>query len=73
MQKSEEHKKLKRAQEKISKLQKKVERISNKLEDQIIEICEELNYKDSSIFSYNRDRLRMFNEQLQSFKISQIC
>jgi hypothetical protein len=54
---------------KIARLQLKVDKLTAKLENDIREICEQLDYKNSSRFSYNIDRLQSFNKELQSFEI----
>jgi hypothetical protein len=59
-----------KTQKKIEKLQKKVAKFQEKIENQIYEICEELDYKNSSVFSYNIDRLKQFSEGLNEFKIT---
>ena len=52
----------------IKRLQDKVKMLQPVLEDEIYEICEGMDYKNSSNFSYNIDRLRHFIEQLVDFK-----
>lgn len=59
----------KQAQKKIESLQKKIDKLVPKLKEQINTICESLDYKNSSAFSYNIDRLEQFNNELQNFKI----
>jgi len=54
---------------KIIALQKKVAKQTEKLTNEILSICEKLDYKNSSRFSYNIDRLKQFNEGLQEFEI----
>ena len=54
---------------KISRLQLKVDKLTAKLENDIRAICEQLDYHNSSRFSYNIDRLEHFNNELQSFQI----
>lgn len=54
---------------KITKLQSRVDKLTAKLENDIRAICEQLDYKNSSRFSYNIDRLQQFNKELQSFEI----
>lgn len=53
---------------KIESLQKKVARLTEKLENDILAICQNSDYHNSSIFSYNIDRLKAFNEGIQNFK-----
>lgn len=60
---------MKTTEQKIEKLQKKVAKFQNKIEDQIYGICEELDYHNSSRFSYTIDRLRLFVAELNDFKI----
>jgi hypothetical protein len=57
------------AAKKIARLQLKVDKLTAKLENDIRAICEQLDYKNSSRFSYNIDRLQQFNKELQSFEI----
>lgn len=59
----------KAAEKKILALQKKAAKLTEKLTNEIYSICEKLDYKNSSIFSYNVDRLKQFNTPLQDFKI----
>jgi len=60
---------MKTTEQKIEKLQKKVAKFQNKIENEIYEICEELDYQNSSRFSYTIDRLRIFVAELNDFKI----
>lgn len=55
---------------KIESLKKKVALQTERLTEQIQEICEGLDYRNSSVFSYNIDRLQKFNEDLQEFEIT---
>lgn len=57
------------ATKKIASLQLKVDKLAAKLENDIRTICEQLDYKNSSRFSYNIDRLQAFNKELQAFEI----
>jgi|LakMenE01Jun11ns_1017448.scaffolds.fasta_scaffold8758954_2 hypothetical protein len=57
------------AQKKIIALQNKIAKQTEKLTTEIQSICEQLDYQNSSCFSYNIDRLKQFNEGLQDFKI----
>ncbi|MBP9690408.1 MAG: hypothetical protein KBE91_12395 [Bacteroidia bacterium] len=59
----------KAAEKKILALQKKVAKQTEKLKEEIYSICENLDYKNSSRFSYNIDRLKQFNNEIQDFKI----
>ena len=45
----------KETQKKIEELQKKVNDLAETLKNDIYEICEEMDYKNSSKFSYNID------------------
>jgi hypothetical protein len=54
---------------KIKKLQSKVLKFQEKINEEIYGICENLDYKNSSRFSYNVDRLKNFVEELNKFKI----
>jgi polyhydroxyalkanoate synthesis regulator phasin len=56
------------AKQELEELQKEVNEISEKWIDQIYGICEKLDYKNSSVFSYNVDRLKRFVEELNEFK-----
>jgi len=56
-------------QQKIEDLQQKVEILTIELSDEIYSICESLDYRNCSRFSYNIDRLNEFNKHLQEFKI----
>ena len=56
-------------EQKIAKLQKKAQKFQNKIENDIYKICEELDYHNSSRFSHNVDRLRIFVAELNDFKI----
>jgi polyhydroxyalkanoate synthesis regulator phasin len=56
------------AKQELEELQKEVNEISEKWMSQIYGICEKLDYKNSSNFSYNVDRLKRFVEELNEFK-----
>jgi hypothetical protein len=60
---------MKNQEKKILALQKKVAKQTEKLKNEIYSICENLDYRNSSRFSYNIDRLEQFNNELQDFKI----
>ena len=60
---------MKNQEKKILALQKKVAKQTEKLKKEIYSICENLDYQNSSRFSYNIDRLEQFNNELQDFKI----
>lgn len=53
--------------EKIQLLKDKVSKLTEELTNEINEIVNELPYKESSLFSYNVDRLKQFNDNLQNF------
>jgi len=53
----------------LKKLQKKVNKFSEEVKEEIYGICEQLQYIDSSRFSYNIDRLEQFRKELNEFKI----
>lgn len=52
--------------EKIQLLKDKVSKLTEELNNEINEIVNELPYKESSLFSYNVDRLKQFNDNLQN-------
>ena len=54
---------------KIEALKKKVNELYTELETDIYTICENLDYHNSSRFSYNIDRLHQFKTELQDFNI----
>jgi hypothetical protein len=60
---------MQKSEKQILALQKKVAKQTEKLKNEIYSICETLDYKNSSRFSYNIDRLEEFNNYLQNFKI----
>ena len=51
---------------KIQLLKDKVSKLTEELTNEINEIVNELPYKESSLFSYNVDRLKQFNDNLQN-------
>lgn len=53
--------------EKINALKQKSAKLTEELTNEINEITNELPYKEGSIFSYNFDRLKQFNNELQNF------
>jgi hypothetical protein len=59
----------KQVQAQIDALKEKVNSIKAELENEIYEICEQLDYVDSSVFSYNIDNLKRFSNNLNEFKI----
>jgi hypothetical protein len=56
-------------QKKIQELKNKVENLKSELESEIYEICENLDYHNSSNFSYNLDRLKQFTDGLINFEL----
>ncbi len=58
--------KIKPTQDKIKDLKNKVSKLNEELTKEINEIVNELPYKESSLFSYNMDRLKQFNDNLQN-------
>ena len=58
-------------EKKILRFQIKMEKQTQKIKDQIYSICEELDYKNSSVFSYNIDRIEHFNKEIQEFNLRQ--
>jgi hypothetical protein len=51
----------------IEKLKLKCEKLTEELTNDINEIVFNLEYIESSVFSYNIDRLEKFNNEIQSF------
>lgn len=47
----------------------KVQKLKEELSEEIWGLCEKMDYKDSSNFSFNIDRLVRFNDELQEFKV----
>jgi hypothetical protein len=58
------------AQKLIDTLKDEVTEISEDLQIKIYNICENLDYTNSSRFSYNIDRLKQFAKELNDFKIT---
>ena len=56
-------------EKKVAKLQRKAVKFQEKMNNEIHEICEGLDYTNSSRFSYNIDRLKQFVDELNNFKI----
>lgn len=56
-------------EKKLKSIQQKSIDFAEKMEQEIYELCEILDYKNSSRFSYNIDRLRLFVQELKDFKI----
>jgi len=59
-------------QKKIQELKNKVENLKSELQTEIYEICENLDYHNSSNFSYNIDRLKQFTDGLINFEMRDI-
>ncbi len=57
-----------KTQKKIQELKNKVENLKSELQAEIYEICENLDYHNSSNFSYNIDRLKQFTDGLINFE-----
>lgn len=57
-------------EQKLKKLKDKVNKLSEKLESEIRGICEMSDYRDSSTFSYNIDRLNNFTRHLNEFEFT---
>jgi thermostable 8-oxoguanine DNA glycosylase len=53
---------------KIEALQEIVNKFQDEVKEKIYEICEGLGYKESSVFSYNIDRLEQFVNGINEFK-----
>lgn len=60
----------------MDKLDKQLKEIKDKsvlladeMKNDIYAICEQLDYKQSSVFSYNIDRLNAFIQELNNFKL----
>lgn len=51
---------------KIENFKSKVNKMADKLEIEIYSICEDLDYKNSSLFSYNIDKLKEFRDFVNS-------
>ena len=45
----------------------KVQKLKEELSEEIWGLCEKMDYKDSSKFGFNIDRLVRFNDELQEF------
>jgi hypothetical protein len=59
----------KKLEKKIQALKNKVAKQVENLNSEIYTICENMDYQNSSRFSYNIDKLKQFNEYLQEFQI----
>ncbi len=58
-----------KAEKKLLKLQKKVAKFSEKIQPKINEVCEMLDYQNSSKLGRSIDRIILFNTEIQDFKI----
>jgi hypothetical protein len=56
-------------EKKLKKLKKLASEFTEKAEEQIYGLCEILDYKKSSQFSFLIDRLKQFNNDLSEFKL----
>lgn len=56
-------------EKKLKSIQKKMDTFAEKLENEIRSLCEVMQYKDSSRFSYNIDRIRKLQEEINNFEI----
>lgn len=56
-------------QKKLKSIQKKMDNFAEKLENEIRSLCEIMQYQDSSRFSYNIDRLKQLQEEINNFEI----
>jgi hypothetical protein len=54
---------------KLNRFKVKIEKLTQKLKLEVYEICENLDYHNSSVFSYNVDRLEQLNKEVQEFNI----
>lgn len=58
-----------KTEKKIEALKIRAAKMQAKFENDIYAICEQLEYRDSSNFSYNIDRLRHFINGLNEFSL----
>jgi hypothetical protein len=58
-----------KTEKKIEALKIRAAKMQAKFENDIYAICEQLEYRDSSNFSYNIDRLRQFINGLNEFSL----
>lgn len=56
-------------EKKLKSIQKKMDAFSEKFENEIRSLCEVMQYQDSSRFSYNIDRIRKLQEEINNFEI----
>ena len=61
--------KTEQVQEQINALKEKVSSIKAELENEIYNICEQLDFINSSRFTYNIDNFRKFEDDLNNFEI----
>ncbi len=54
---------------KLNRFKAKIEKLTEKLTNEVYDICEGLDYHNSSRFSYNVDRLKELNKEVQEFNI----
>jgi polyhydroxyalkanoate synthesis regulator phasin len=54
----------------INEFKQEVEKLEAKMKEKISSICNKLDYKNSSVFSYNNDRIQQFAKEVKDFKIS---
>ena len=57
------------AEKKVLRLKNKMNKLTMLLKEEILDTCETMQYKDSSRFSYNIDRLEQLNNELQNFEL----
>ena len=57
------------AEKKVLRLKNKMNKLTMLLKEEILATCETMQYKDSSRFSYNIDRLEQLNNELQNFEL----
>ena len=58
-------------EKKILRFQIKMEKQTQNMKDQVYSICEKLDYVNSSLFSYNIDRISTLNKEIQEFNLRQ--
>ena len=58
-------------EKKILRFQIKMEKQTQNMKDQVYSICEKLDYVNSSLFSYNIDRISTLNKEIQEFTLRQ--
>lgn len=55
---------------KLKSIKTKSQKFAEKMENDIIKLCRISKYQDSSVFSYNIDRIRLFLKELNEFEFS---